>query len=112
MRPLLLSTASALSALAAYGQSPGITSQPVSTVVGSGQTASLSVTATGAAPLAYQWLKDGVILCGQTNSTLSFASFQFTNSGTYQAVVTDSSGLAISLPASLSLSNDPLRVWG
>ena len=109
---LLLSTALVLPALAVHADAPIITGQPVSEVLGLGQSAGLSVTASGAAPLAYQWFKDGVVLVGQTNSTLAFASFQFTNSGCYSAVITNATGLAISLPASLSLSNAPLRAWG
>ena len=37
--------------------SPVITAQPTSTTIGAGQTASLTVAATGGAPLAYQWYR-------------------------------------------------------
>jgi len=94
------------------GDVPIVTGQPVGEAVGPGQSAGLSVTASGSAPLAYQWLKDGVILVGQTNSTLVFASFQFTNSGCYSVVITNAAGMALSLSASLSMSNAPLRAWG
>ena len=89
-----------------------ITAQPVNAVVSVGQTASLSVTNTGAAPFGYQWLKDGAMLPGQTNATLTYALFQFINSGSYQVVITNAAGMAISLPASLSVPDAPLKAWG
>ena len=98
--------------LTASADPPSILSQPSSAVVGLGQPAGLSVAVEGTPPLAYQWVKDGVILAGQTNSSLSFGSFQFTNGGNYSVVVTNANGLALSLPASLSVSNAPWRGWG
>ncbi|MEI7809658.1 MAG: immunoglobulin domain-containing protein, partial [Verrucomicrobiota bacterium] len=82
-QPLGLSALLGLSAFNAWAAlfPPAITTQPVSAVVTMGQPASLSVANTGTAPFGYQWLKDGVLLNGQTNSSVSFASFQFTNSG-------------------------------
>ena len=91
---------------------PAITAQPQSAVVAVGGAASLSVTNTGTAPCGYQWLKDGALLAGETNRTLSLASFQFTNSGCYSVVITNATGMAISFPASLNVSNAPLKTWG
>ena len=100
---------------AAGATPPNITTQPISAVVGVGQPASLSVSANGgmnAPPQYYQWIRDGVILTGQTNDTLTYASFQFTNSGCYSVVITNALGMAISIPASLSITNAPLWGWG
>ena len=91
---------------------PVITSQPVSAVVTMGSATNLSVSNTGTAPIGYQWLKDGVILSGQTNRTVSFNPFKFTDSGSYSVVIKNSQGMAISRPASLSIPNAPLRGWG
>ena len=91
---------------------PSITTQPTDVIATVGQPVALSVTATGSQPLSYLWIKDGVILPSQTNSTLAFNAFQFTNCGSYNVVVRNAYGLAISFPASLSVSNAPLRVWG
>ena len=91
---------------------PVITTQPISAVVKVGQPRSLSVTNSGTGPFGYQWLKDGVILAGQTNSTLSYTSFAFTNSGSYSVVITNALGMAISIPASLSVTNAALLAWG
>lgn len=52
----------------------------------------------------YQWLKDGVVLVGQTSATLAIASFQFTDSGGYQAMVQQGAATSITLPAFLSPS--------
>ncbi len=102
----------ALVATSAFGLAPSITTQPAGGTVNLGQTSSLSVTATGTAPLGYQWFKDGVKLSGQTNSTLSVASFQFTDSGSYQVVVANAGGLGISRPALLSTPGATLKGWG
>ena len=111
--PLLILLMLGLSACTAWAASlPVITTQPVSAVVTLGQPVSLSVTNTGSTPLGYQWLKDGGILPGQTNATLTYAAFQFTNSGSYLVVITNVQGLVISLPALLSVPNAPLQVWG
>ena len=91
---------------------PRIIIQPAGGVVGIGQSNSVSVAAVGAGPLVYQWFKDGVLLAGQSNSSVSFASFQFTNSGSYRVVVTNSLGLVISMSGLLSVPNVPLQAWG
>src|SRR5438552_6014325 len=45
---------------------PTITTQPASQTVTAGQTATFSVTATGTAPLGYQWQRGGVPISGAT----------------------------------------------
>ena len=55
---------------------PAITSQPVSETVTVGGTAIFSVTATGTAPLSYQWYFDNLPLPGATNSTLVLPNAQ------------------------------------
>lgn len=94
---------------------PSIILPPVGAVLNLGQNATLQVSATNngsGGALNYQWMKDGGILKGQTNSSLNFVSFQFTNSGSYQVVVNNGAGLTISLPASLSLPSVPMLGWG
>jgi len=48
---------------------PAITTQPTNQTVTAGQTATFSVTATGAAPLNYQWFKNGFSITGATSSS-------------------------------------------
>jgi hypothetical protein len=50
---------------------PVIKTQPVSVTAIQGVNIKLSVTATGAAPLGYQWRKDGVALAGATASSFT-----------------------------------------
>src|SRR5206468_2639716 len=59
----------------AQTQAPTITSQPASTTINSGQTATLSVTATGAAPLSYQWYQG---TSGTTTTPVGSNSSTFT----------------------------------
>jgi len=46
---------------------PSITREPASQTVTVGQTTSFTVRATGTAPLAYQWQKNGAALSGATS---------------------------------------------
>jgi len=48
---------------------PTITAQPADTTVRVGQKARFSVTATGTAPLHYQWTKNGVNITGATKAS-------------------------------------------
>src|SRR5262252_7132906 len=90
---------------------PVISQQPTNQVVPMGSSASVGITATGD-NLNYQWFKDGVRLMNQTNSTINFASFQFTNSGSYSVMASNSYGIAISLTTLLGAPNAPLKAWG
>lgn len=90
---------------------PAITTQPASAVVSMGNPAALNAVVSGTG-VGFQWLKDGVILPGQTNGSISFGSFQFTNGGNYQLVATNAFGMAITLPASLSVPFQSLAGCG
>ena len=90
---------------------PVITQPPTNQVLAAGATLTLSVTASD--PLAaYQWFKDSRRLVGATDSTLTVPNAGVTNSGTYYVVVTNSSGMIISLPASVAVGNPYLLAWG
>jgi glucose/arabinose dehydrogenase len=60
---------------------PVITSQPVSLTRTVGQAAAFAVTATGAAPLSYQWQRGGVDIGGATSAALSIASVTMADNG-------------------------------
>src|SRR5205807_3424024 len=65
------SNAAALTVNAAL-VAPTITTQPASQTVSTGQRATFTVTATGTAPLSYQWQKNGTVIGAATaarNST-------------------------------------------
>ena len=61
---------------------PAIATQPVNLGAGAGTGVVFSVTATGTAPLTYQWSKDGSPLSGATLATLSLANVSSATAGT------------------------------
>ncbi|WP_297417468.1 chitobiase/beta-hexosaminidase C-terminal domain-containing protein [Clostridium sp.] len=83
---------------------PSITTQPVSETKTEGDTASFSVTATGDAPLSYQWEKDGANLAGKTSATLTLNNVQKSDEGNYTVVVTNSAGSITSDEAILTVT--------
>src|SRR4029077_20201824 len=60
---------------------PLITTQPTSQTITAGQTATFSVTASGTAPLGYQWLKNGITISGATLSTYTTPAETTSDSG-------------------------------
>ena len=82
---------------------PSITSQPTNQTSNSGETASFSVTATGSAPLSYQWRKDGVVISGATGSTLALSSVRGFDEADYTVSVTNSVGSVTSIDAVLTI---------
>src|ERR1051325_10499842 len=85
---------------------PSIVAQPQRQFATLNAPLTLSVTATGTHPLVYQWYKDGPAISGQTNSTMTIASFQQTDSGTYWVVLTNNYGSVTSAGGSLATSED------
>ena len=110
MKQILFSLTLLWASLSAVAQ-PIITQPPANQVVALGGTLTLGVTAGGGAP-AYQWFKDSRLVLGATNSTLMVMNAGVTNSGTYYVVVTNSSGMVISLPALVTVGNPSLLAWG
>ena len=70
---------------------PTISSHPISLSRTSGQSATLSVTATTSdgGTLSYIWRKDGVAISGEVASTLAFNPIATSDAGSYTAVVTN-----------------------
>jgi hypothetical protein len=88
------------------GDLPQITQQPSSTTVTAGQSASFSITATGSS-LTYQWRKGGTAIAGATAATYTISSTSTADAGSYDCVVTNSSGSATSSAASLTVNAAP-----
>lgn len=86
---------------------PTITTPPADQYIAAGATANFSVTATGSAPLSYQWRLSGTNLSGATLSSYSKANAQSADAGSYTAVVTNSAGAVTSAPALLVVNNPP-----
>jgi hypothetical protein len=84
---------------------PSITAQPQNATVVEGQTASFSVTATGTAPLAYQWRRNGTNIAGATSSTYTTPATTLTDSGAqFTVVVSNAAGAVTSNAATLTVT--------
>lgn len=83
---------------------PTISVHPQSKTVAGTQSTSLTVTAAGTAPLAYQWFKDDVALDGQIFPTLTLPYVLLKDAGAYKVKVTNSAGHATSNPATLTVA--------
>ena len=87
---------------------PFITSQPVSLAsLPAGTNALLTVSATGSAPLGYQWFFAGEPLIGAQDKVLSFTNIQPANSGSYFVTVSNFAGVVTSVVANLSIIAEP-----
>jgi hypothetical protein len=80
---------------------PVVTQQPSDITVAQGQAAGFSVTATGTAPLGYQWQFNGVNLAGATLPALTLSNAQPAQAGFYDAVTTNQAGAVTSRSARL-----------
>jgi Immunoglobulin domain len=85
--------------------SPAITMPPQAQTVMVGQSASFSVTASGTAPLGYQWSFNGTALSGATSSTLTLNNAQTTDAGSYAVVVANVASSVTSGVATLTVTN-------
>jgi len=83
---------------------PQIEVQPQSQLGFWGRNATFRVVAAGASPLAYQWQKDGLLMSGATNDSLSLTNLQMTDAGAYAVVITNVYGTATSSPAVLTMN--------
>jgi Immunoglobulin I-set domain/PQQ-like domain len=84
---------------------PTITAQPMNQQVIVGQTATFSVTATGSAPLGYQWQKGGSAIAGATSASYTTpVTSAADNNTTFTVVVSNQAGSATSASATLSVA--------
>ncbi len=90
---------------------PTITSQPVNVTVTAGEAASFSVSATGDAPLTYQWQKNlggnFTNITGANSTSLGFLNAQSVHAGQYRVVITNDVGTAISNTVTLTVNPAP-----
>ncbi len=89
---------------------PGISMQPKNKAVPVGQTAMFKVTATGSAPLMYQWSFNGASLSAGTSSILALTNVQTNDAGPYQVVITNAAGSITSTVATLTVIVPPVIV--
>lgn len=89
------------------GFAPAISSQPANQTEVVGGAASFSVSASGSAPLTYQWSLNGTAIGGATNATLVLADVQPGQSGLYSVEVANSYGAVFSSNAGLNVGTAP-----
>jgi formylglycine-generating enzyme required for sulfatase activity len=82
---------------------PSIASQPQSQTVSLGRAATFTVSATGTAPLSYQWTFNGAKITDATNSTLSLPTVTAAQAGSYAVVVANQVGTVTSAAATLTI---------
>jgi hypothetical protein len=84
---------------------PTITTQPANQTVIVGQTAMFSVTATGTAPLSYQWQKNSVNIGGATASSYTTPATASGDTGTkFDVIVSNTAGSQTSAMATLTVN--------
>jgi hypothetical protein len=84
---------------------PALTTQPTDQNTTVGGSFTLSVTATGTAPLTYQWRKDGANIQGATGITYTVSAATADHAGTYDVVVTNAAGRATSEAATVVVTS-------
>ncbi|HEY2084122.1 MAG TPA: FG-GAP-like repeat-containing protein [Verrucomicrobiae bacterium] len=90
---------------------PIITTQPTNLTVYAGSAATFTVSASGDAPLFYQWHFNGTNdLPGATNNVLTLTNAQFTDAGNYSVTVTNARSSATSSNAMLIVNPSPSSI--
>ncbi|HTC45630.1 MAG TPA: immunoglobulin domain-containing protein [Steroidobacteraceae bacterium] len=103
----LTSSAATLTVGTASGAAPQITTQPASQSVNVGQTATFSVSASGAA-LTYQWNRGGAAIAGATSASYTTPVTASTDNGAvFTVVVANSAGSVTSTGATLTVNSAP-----
>lgn len=98
-------SASATLTVTAATVAPTITAQPVSLTVTAGQTASFVVSATGTAPLTYQWQKNGVNIAGGNSASYTSPTTTTSDNGaSFRVMVSNTAGTATSAAATLTVT--------
>jgi hypothetical protein len=83
---------------------PSFSTVPQSVVTNVGGTVLFSVTATGNAPLVYQWRFNGVNIVGANSATLVLNNVQSANAGQYECIVSNPIGSVTSPAATLTVN--------
>jgi sugar lactone lactonase YvrE len=86
---------------------PAISSQPQSTNINQGGTATFTVTASGTQPFVYQWRFDGTNISGANTNSYSVVNAQPGDSGGYSVIVSNAGGSVTSSVATLNVNSVP-----
>jgi hypothetical protein len=91
---------------------PLIATHPESQTVNSGSGFSLSVAATGASTLVYQWYRGNAPIPNATAATYSVSTSTASDAGDYRVVVSNGYGTTTSATAAIALSHVPPSIVG
>jgi len=92
-------------------QPPTIVTPPANQTVTAGQTATFSVTASGTAPLSYQWQENGADISGATSASYTTAATTAQDNGAqFRVMVSNPAGSATSGMATLTVDSPPTIV--
>jgi hypothetical protein len=92
-------------------QGASISTHPASQSIAYGGSGTLSVVATGAGTLTYQWQKDGISIVGATGSNLTISNMRPWHVGDYRVQVTDTGGTVTSNAAEVTIPGVNTGVW-
>jgi hypothetical protein len=85
---------------------PSITTQPTSQTVAASQMATFQVTASGTAPLSYQWRKNGTDISGAASASYTIPATTTSESGSqFNVIVSNSAGSVTSTAAPLTVNS-------
>jgi hypothetical protein len=94
-------------AYALPARAPAIVNEPTNQTIVVGANATFQLTASGAAPLGYQWFFNGNTLPGATDPSLALTNVQPAQAGPYDAVVSNILGSVTSMVAQLTVLLPP-----
>ncbi len=86
---------------------PAISNAPQGLTVNQGANAGFSVTASGTAPFAYQWLFNGGAISTASASSYTLTNAQPGDAGSYSVIVSNAAGAVTSAPAVLAVNAVP-----
>jgi hypothetical protein len=88
---------------------PTIATQPASQSVLAGQTATFAVSASGTAPMTYQWKKNGTAIGGATSASYTTAATTNSDNGTsFTVTIANAAGNVTSNAATLAVTATPV----
>ena len=93
---------------------PTIDEQPKAVTATEWDDISISVQATGSAPMSYQWYKDGIAIEGATHSYYSVNKVKESDTGVYTVKVSNAAGAVISESADVKINlfdPDAVQIW-
>ena len=100
-----IESAAAQLTVSATPLAPTITAQPADQTITAGQSATFNVTASGTAPLSYQWQKNGGAIAGANAASYTTPAASSADSGaTFAVVVSNSVGNVTSRAAMLTVT--------